>query len=82
LSFIPWPKAKVGDFISSDRKWNIDLLKDLLTDHPIIHRIVGIPLSLSEVTDSVCWGITILGVFSMKSVTWLAHGCSSEVDGS
>ena len=43
----------MGDFITSDKHWNIELLKGTLNDHPIIHRIVGIPLPISDVFYSI-----------------------------
>ena len=50
---IPWPEAKVNTFITPDLRWNLDLLKTILNDHPIISRIVGIPLLVSEMEDSI-----------------------------
>ena len=58
-----------------DRSWNSELLKDILNDHPVIYRIVGIPLPVSDVGDSCRRGVTNYGDFSTKSATWLALGC-------
>jgi len=47
MTSLTWPKAKVETFITSDRRWNIDLLKLILNDHPIISKIFGVPISIS-----------------------------------
>ena len=74
-----WPKARVGDFILPDRTWNLGLLKDILNDHPVISRIVDLPLPTSDVGDYCCWGLTSSDEFSTKSATWLAQGCRQNV---
>jgi len=43
MTSIPYLEAKVDEFITINRQWNINLLKVILNDHPIIHRIVGTP---------------------------------------
>jgi len=71
---IPCLGAKVSDFINTDKRWDIDRLKNILRDHNIIHKIVGIPLPISDIADSLSWGCTSSGEFSIKFATWLAHG--------
>jgi len=64
----------VGDFITKDKRWNLDRLTEVLPHHPIIHRILGVPLPISDVVYSFSWGCTSSGEFSIKSATWLTHG--------
>ena len=35
--------------------------------------MLGIPLPVSDIEDSFCWGFSGSGTFSVKSATWLAH---------
>jgi len=56
------------------------LLKIILNDHPIISRVVGIPLLVSEMEDSINWGLSRSGEFTMKSATWPAHGIQHSMD--
>jgi len=74
IDSILWPKPKLSDFITSEQKWNLDLLKIVLNNHPVIHRIVGVPILINEVEDSFCWGINSSSDFCMESTSWLAHG--------
>ena len=80
MTSLTWPKAKVETFITSDRRWNLDLLKLILNDHTIISRIIGVPIPVGEVEDSMSWGLNSSGEFTMKSTTWHAHGIQPPVD--
>jgi len=71
---IPCPDAKVSDFITTDKRWDIDRLQHVISDHNMINRIIDVPLPISDIQDSLSWGCTTSGEFSMQSATWLAHG--------
>ena len=75
---IPCPDAKVSDFITTDKTWDIDRLQHVISDRYLIHRILGVPLPISDIQDSLTWGCTSSGKFSMQSTTWLAHGIHSS----
>ena len=38
----------------------------------------GIPIPITDVPDSFCWGLTGNGSFTIKSATWKAHDLSSD----
>jgi len=35
---------------------------------------MGIAVSITDIADSFCWGLSSSGYFTTKSATWLAHG--------
>jgi len=74
LDAISSPEDKVCDFITANKKWDIDRLQRVITDQSLLHKILGVPLPVSDIQDSLIWGCTSSGKFSMQSATWLAHG--------
>ena len=71
---IPYPEDKVCDFINTDKRWDIDRLQHVINDQSLIQRILGVPLPISDIQDSLIWGCTSSGDFSMQPATWLTHG--------
>ena len=71
---LPSPEARVSDFILQSHTWDIDKLKQTLSDHSIITKIQGITIPVHDMEDSFCWGLHSSGNFSTKSATWLARG--------
>jgi len=67
------PNLKVCDVITSDHSWDIETIRSLVMQENIVQKIIGIPLPLSSVADSFCWGPTGSGAFSTKTATWMAH---------
>ena len=65
---------QVGEFITPQDDWDVNLLNTTLNYHPIIQKILGTTLSVFPRDDSFCWGINSSGKFSTKSATWMAHG--------
>jgi len=63
---------KVSEFIEN-KKWNINKLRHYIQNPNIIHKILGIPIPIVDITDSFCWGLSSMGEFTTKSATWLAH---------
>ena len=68
------PECTVSDFITADRTWNVPKLRRVISDEQVLQKVIGIPLPISDVEDSFCWGFSGSGTFSVKSATWLAHG--------
>ena len=71
---LPSPEARVSDFILQSHTWDIDKLKQTLSDHSIITKIQGITIPVHDMENSFCWGLHSLGNFSTKSAMWLACG--------
>ena len=68
---------KVSDFIEN-KQWNAQKLHAFLHNPTIVQKILGIPIPLSDIHDSICWGLSSSGAFTTKSATWLAHGIAQE----
>jgi len=66
-------QCMVSEFIKDDRTWNIPKLRSVIPDEQVLQKVIGIPLSITDVEDSFCWGFSGSGTFSVKSATWLAH---------
>ena len=66
-------ELKVSDFIE-DKQRNGHKLNLYLWNQDIVHKIIGIPIPISNIKDSFCWGLSTSGVFVTNSATWLAHG--------
>jgi len=62
---------KVSDFIEN-KQWNIYKLRLYLNNQDIVHKVIGIPIPLTTIKDSFCWGLSSTGRFTTKSATWLA----------
>ena len=72
------PEAKVCEFIQENSEWNVPKLKQVLNNHPIVQKIQGIPVPIYKSSDSLCWGLNILGNFLTKSATWVGHGIQTH----
>jgi len=68
---------KVSDFIE-DKQWNGHKLNLYLRNPVIVQKIIGIPIPISDIKDSFCWGFSSSGSFTTKSATWLAQGNLQE----
>jgi len=66
------PDIKVCDFIQN-QNWNIGKFSQFINNQAIIQKIIGIPLPISSIKDTYCWGLSSTGAFTTKSATWLAH---------
>jgi len=71
-SVVPDIDIKVSAFITSDKQWDYAKLSQYLPPS-IIQTIQSIPLPITDVADSFCWGYSGSGEFSTKSATWKAH---------
>ena len=63
---------RVSAFIEN-KKWNFAKLRTYIHDPDILNRIRGIPIPLSDISDSYFWGGSGSGSFTTQSATWLAH---------
>ena len=77
IDLVRLPDATVCDFITANKKWDMEKLNQVITDSTILRRILGVDIPLSNLEDSVCWGLYRSGEFSTKSATWLAHATQS-----
>jgi len=66
------PGMKVCEFIQ-DKQWNVHKLSQHISNQDIIHKIIGIPILVTEIKESFCWRLSNTGSFTTKSATWLAH---------
>jgi len=66
------PDMNVCEFIQ-DQQWNVSKLAQYIGRGDIIQKIIGIPLSITAINDSYCWGLSSSGNFTTKTATWLAH---------
>ena len=66
------PNKLVQDFITPDKQWDMSKLESLLPSH-IRQKIHRIPIPITDVADSFCWGYSGSGGFTTKSATWKAH---------
>ena len=67
----------VSEFIEN-KKWNITKLWHYSQHPDIIQKILGIPISLVDIKDSFCWGLSSTGEFTTRSATWLAHDLGQD----
>ena len=77
LSSIPDVHCKVCDFFTSDKQWDSAKLGQVLPPD-LVQAVQGIPIPITDVPDSFCWGLTGNGSFTTKSATWKAHDISSD----
>jgi len=70
-------ELKVSDFIE-DKQWNGHKLNLYIRNQDIVQKITGIPIPISDIKDSFCWGLSSSGAFTTNSATWLAHGQFQE----
>ena len=69
---IPDLDIKVSAFITVEKKWDVAKLSQYVPS-TIIQSIQSIPLPITTVADSFCWGYSGSGEFSTKTATWRAH---------
>ena len=63
---------KVNEFIE-DKQWNVHKLHIVLRSPALVQKVLGVPLRLTDINDSFCWGLSSSGSFTTKSA-WLAQG--------
>ena len=63
----------VSHFISPTKDWNLPKLRQYM-DNDLLKLILATPIPSSSIPDSVCWGFSGSGNFSIKAATWAAHG--------
>ena len=61
-------ELKVSDFIE-DKHWNGHKLNLSLRNQDIVQKVFGIPIPISDIKDSFCWGLSSSGAFTRNSVT-------------
>jgi len=66
------PCTKVCEFIQN-KQWNVRKLSQHISNHSIVLKIIRIPIPITEIKDSYCWGLNSTGTFTTRSATWLAH---------
>jgi len=71
-SAVPDIDIKVSAFITPDKQWDSSKLSQYLPPS-LIQTIQSIPLPITDVDDSFCWGYSDSGGFSTKTATWKAH---------
>ena len=62
---------KLSEFIE-DKNWNTHKLSQYIRNQDIVHKIIGIPIPISDTKDFFCWGLSSTGGFMTKLATWLA----------
>jgi len=76
--FAPGPSAhdisqvKVSEFITSAKLWDTYKLSKVLLQN-LVSLVLTVPIPLTNIEDSFCWGFTGSGDFTTKSATWRAH---------
>ena len=73
------PDMKVCEFIQN-QQWNVSKLDQYISRGDIIQKIIGVPLPITAISDSYCWGLSASGKFTAKSAIWLAHDHSVMED--
>ena len=65
-------QVKVQEFITQEKLWDIAKLSQVLPQH-LVKLVLAVPIPLTNMNDSFCWGFTGSGDFTVKSATWRAH---------
>ena len=60
---------KVSEFILPDKRWDILKLSQIILAS-ILPHVLAVPIPLTNVLDTFCWGLTGSGEFSVKSATY------------
>ena len=63
---------KVHEFITTEKQWDMSKLSQHVPND-VIKLIQSIPIPVTDIADSFCWGYAGNGVFSTKTATWKAH---------
>ena len=64
---------KVSNFIEN-KQWNVSKLHSYLGNPALVQKVLGLPIPLTEIKDSFCWGLSTSGSFTIKTASWLSHG--------
>ena len=67
-STLPDVDLTINEFITPDKQWDTSKLSHYLRND-IIQLIQSIPLPITNVADSFCWGYSGNGEFSTKTAT-------------
>jgi len=65
-------KVKVNGFITIEKSWDTTKLSQILLQH-LVRLVLAVPIPLTNMEDSFCWGFTGSGDFTTKFATWRAH---------
>ena len=65
-------QVKVKEFITQEKLWDTAKLSQVLPHH-LVKLVLAVPIPLTNMEDSFCWGSTGSGDFTTKSATWRAH---------
>lgn len=65
--------AKVSEFISPSKTWNLNDLNGVLSNH-IIDDVRNIAAPVSNIDDKMIWKFSTDSNFSIKTVTWANNG--------
>lgn len=69
--------CKVSEFLTTNKERDIEKLRS--TIGPQMERTIStIQVPSNDIEDEMCWGLTGDGIFSIKSVTWLAQGIQPD----
>ena len=66
------PRTKVSEFLQNKQQ-NVRKLSHHISNQSIVRKITEIPIPITDIKDSYCWGLNSTGIFSTKSATWLAQ---------
>lgn len=59
-------QAKVSNFITAAKKWNLQDLHNILPDN-IIDKLSVIPIPLNNIEDKIAWKFTTHSEFPVKT---------------
>ena len=62
----------MNEFITPEKVWDTAKLSQVLPQHLVKH-VLAVPIPMTNMEDSFCWGFTGSGDFTTKSATWRAH---------
>jgi len=58
------PNCTVNAFINDDRTWKIQALRQVIHDEHVVQKVLGIPLPVSAIEDSIRWSFSGSGNFT------------------
>jgi len=64
--------VKVHEFITPEKLWDTAKLSQVLPQH-LVKLVLAVPIPLTNMEDTFCWGFTGSGDFTTKSATCRAH---------
>ena len=76
LSLHPFSRQKNPILIDfyANQQFNTDFYKN----HPIVHKVIGIPLPMYQRKHSFYWVLNSSSEFSASSTTWIPHGIQNH----